>query len=121
GGAIVVWQDLRDSKVQIFAGHVLVTGELDPRWPVGGRALLTDPAALANATGGQGAPALVPDGQGGAIGAWLDKRALLTPSAPSAPRGSVRAGTGGPPARRLPCGRRPAGGSVPCPRHQVLL
>src|SRR5262249_1815292 len=46
GGAIVVWEDLRDPRINIFAGHVLATGELDPAWPAGGRALLTDAAAL---------------------------------------------------------------------------
>jgi hypothetical protein len=35
---------------------------------------LTDPAALANAPGGQKLPVIVPDGAGGAIVAWLDER-----------------------------------------------
>ena len=78
GGAIVVWQDLRDSKINVFAQHVLASGELDPRWPLDGRALLGDPAALATAAGGQTAPAVVPDGAGGAIVAWQDNRDPLT-------------------------------------------
>jgi len=77
-GAIVVWQDLRDPKINVFAQHVLASGELDPRWPLDGRALLGDPAALATAVGGQTAPAVVPDGAGGAIVAWQDNRDPLT-------------------------------------------
>jgi hypothetical protein len=45
----VVWQDLRDPKINVFAQHVLASGELDLRWPLDGRALLGDPAALAAA------------------------------------------------------------------------
>jgi hypothetical protein len=78
GGAIVVWQDLRNPKINVFAQHVVASGELDPRWPVDGRALLGDPAALATAAGGQTAPAVVPDGAGGAIVAWQDNRDPLT-------------------------------------------
>jgi hypothetical protein len=78
GGAIVVWQDLRDPKVNVFAQHVLSNGDLDPRWPVDGRALLGDPAALAGADGGQTAPAALSDGAGGAIVAWQDNRSPLT-------------------------------------------
>ena len=78
GGAIVVWQDLRDPKINVFAQHVFASGELDPRWPLDGRALLGDPAALATSAGGQTAPAAVPDGAGGAIVAWQDNRNPFT-------------------------------------------
>src|SRR5262249_33904396 len=53
GGAIVTWQDLRFPRVNIFARHVLGSGDLDPVWPVDGSALLTDSLALATADGGQ--------------------------------------------------------------------
>jgi flagellar hook capping protein FlgD len=78
GGAIIVWQDLRDPKINVFAQHVLANGELDPRWPLDGLALLADPASLVTAAGGQTAPAVVPDGAGGAIVAWQDNRDPLT-------------------------------------------
>src|SRR5262249_15703671 len=58
GGAIVVWEDLRDPRNNIFAGHVLAGGELDPRWPVGGLPLLGDPSALAGSAGGQRPPVI---------------------------------------------------------------
>jgi hypothetical protein len=74
GGAIVVWHDLRSAKVNIFARRVFATGELDPLWPVDGQALLTDPAALATAVGGQDSPVIASDGAGGAIVAWRDQR-----------------------------------------------
>src|SRR5512142_2601414 len=42
GGAIIVWQDLRFPRVNVFAQHVLAGGEVDPAWPSNGQALLTD-------------------------------------------------------------------------------
>src|SRR5215831_9673795 len=74
GGAIVAWQDDRFKRVNIFAGHVLASGELDPAWPEFGQAMVTDSLALANAAGGQVAPAIVSDGGGGAIVVWQDLR-----------------------------------------------
>jgi len=76
GGAIVVWQDFRSAKVNVFARHVLVSGNVDPAWPINGRALLADSTALATASGGQQFPVIVPDGAGGAIVAWQDGRSL---------------------------------------------
>ena len=73
-GAIVAWQDFRFPRVNVFAQHVLTSGEVDPAWPANGRALLNDPAAIANADGGQTVPQIVPDGSGGAIVAWQDLR-----------------------------------------------
>lgn len=73
-GAIVTWQDGRGGAVNIFAQHVAGSGVVDAAWPVDGRALLTDPAALATAQGGQKLPLIVPDGTGGAFVAWQDER-----------------------------------------------
>lgn len=78
GGAIVVWQDDRNPKVNIFAQHVLFTGALDPGWPTDGRSLLDDPFAMESAAAGQVAPLAVPDGAGGAIVAWVDLRSAAT-------------------------------------------
>ncbi len=77
-GAIVTWQDFRFAKINIFAQHVLASGELDPAWPLNGRVLLSDAAAMANADGGQTDPVIVSDGAGGAIVAWLDNRSPVT-------------------------------------------
>ena len=76
GGAIVVWVDAGSGAVDLFAHHVLASGELDPAWPVSGRALLTDPAALPGPT--QAFPVIVSDGAGGAIVAWQDGRSIAT-------------------------------------------
>jgi hypothetical protein len=74
GGAIVVWQDASSPRVNVFARRVLASGDLDPGWPVDGRALLADSTALENAFEGQQFPVIVPDGAGGAIVAWQDGR-----------------------------------------------
>src|SRR5215831_17506819 len=42
GGAIVAWQDHRNAKVNIFAEHLLPSGELDSRWPQNGQAMVAD-------------------------------------------------------------------------------
>jgi hypothetical protein len=78
GGAIIVWQDSRSTKVNVFAQRVLASGNLDSRWPVDGRALLSDSTALAGATAGQEVPVIVADGTGGAIVAWQDGRNSVT-------------------------------------------
>jgi hypothetical protein len=72
GGAILVWQDARSTKVNLFAHHVLASGELDPAWPVNGRAVLAN--LIAVVAGGPFAPLIVSDGAGGAIVVWLDLR-----------------------------------------------
>ena len=77
-GAIITWQDARSPRLNIFAQHVLASGELDAAWPVNGRALLRDSLALARAAGGQFAPVIVSDGSGGAIVAWRDLRSAVT-------------------------------------------
>lgn len=73
GGAIIAWQDHRNPKVNIFAQHVLASGEVDARWLVDGRAMMAD-TSLAGAAGGPFAPLVVSDGAGGGIVAWVDLR-----------------------------------------------
>lgn len=77
-GAIIAWMDARFPRVNIFARHVLASGEVDGAWPVDGRALLNDPAAMNNADGGQFNPEIVSDGAGGAIVIWQDLRSAVT-------------------------------------------
>ena len=69
GGAIVVWQDIRDNLTDfnIFAQHVLASGAVDAAWPANGR-------ALCFIEGQQKTHVLVSDGAGGAIVAWMDSR-----------------------------------------------
>ena len=74
GGAIIVWEDLRSARVNVFARRVLASGESHPGWPVDGKALLTDSTALQ----GQQFPVIAPDGGGGAIVAWQDGRSIET-------------------------------------------
>ena len=78
GGAIITWHDERFPNVNVFAQHVLASGELDAAWPVDGQALLTDPVAIQGADGGQVSPVIVSDGEGGAIVAWEDNRSPVT-------------------------------------------
>jgi len=78
GGAIITWQDGRSPRVNVFAHHVLASGQLDPAWTVNGQALLTDSLALAGADGGQFTPIIVSDAAGGAIVAWRDFRSPVT-------------------------------------------
>lgn len=69
GGAIVVWQDLRIAADQnIYAGHVLSTGLLDPDWIATGQ-------VVCSATGAQPNVSPVSDGAGGAVVVWDDRRA----------------------------------------------
>jgi hypothetical protein len=68
GGAIITWYDNRTGGIaDIYAQHVLVSGSVDPAWPVNGRALCTAPSP-------QYTPVIVSDGAGGAIVAWNDYR-----------------------------------------------
>ncbi len=69
GGTIITWQDLRDGNApDIYAQHVLASGEVDPAWPADGRAL----CAVAGSQ--QTNPEIVSDGAGGAIVTWQDAR-----------------------------------------------
>lgn len=67
GGAVVCWRDKRADLGDIYAGHVLATGDADPAWPVNG-------SALSTASNSQQIPVALPDGAGGAIVAWTDPR-----------------------------------------------
>ena len=80
GGAIITWHDLRSPRINIFAQHVLASGNVDAAWPADGRALLNNPTALATALAGQKAPVIVSDGAGGAIVAWQDGRSSVIES-----------------------------------------
>jgi flagellar hook capping protein FlgD len=74
GGAIVAWTDTRSTPdgtysdyYDIYAQHVLASGQLNPAWPEDGLAVCTAPHE-------QMSPAIVGDGTGGAFVAWLDAR-----------------------------------------------
>ena len=67
GGAIISWYDMRNGSSDIYAEHVLASGEMDPAWPLNGSALCT-------AAGDQVTPKIAPDGAGGAIVVWEDFR-----------------------------------------------
>jgi len=68
GGAIIAWDDFRNgANYDIYAQHVLVSGTVDPAWPVNGQSLCT-------AAGNQYYPTIVADGSGGAIVTWYDYR-----------------------------------------------
>ena len=69
GGAIVAY--LSDSDV--YAQHIMASGELDPGWPEGGR-------VVCGAPGFQWEPKIVSDGGGGAIVVWHDDRAHVLPA-----------------------------------------
>src|SRR5439155_4199367 len=76
GGAIAAWWDLRAddgsfSNSDIYAQHVQANGAVDAAWPADGRALCT-------AVGLQYSPAIVADGDGGAIVVWHDNRSGAT-------------------------------------------
>ena len=72
-GAIVAWQDGRDSPptVGVFAQHVLANGQVDARWPANGAALCATP-------GTRSSLAITSDGAGGAIVTWMDGRSGAT-------------------------------------------
>lgn len=65
GGAIVVWQDLRNSPYDIFAQQIRADGSL--AWNVDGVAVCVH-------SGQQRTPRVVSDGQSGAIVVWDDLR-----------------------------------------------
>ncbi|MCC6349840.1 MAG: T9SS type A sorting domain-containing protein [Candidatus Eisenbacteria bacterium] len=72
GGAVVVWSDYRSgTEADVYAQRILVSGVVDPSWPVNGLALCT-------ASGSQYGSALVGDGSGGAVVAWVDGRGGVT-------------------------------------------
>ena len=66
GGALVAWEDSRDdAQRDLYAQHVLGSGEVDPTWPDDGRVVSAGPGA-------QHRLGLAADGAGGAIVAWED-------------------------------------------------
>jgi hypothetical protein len=72
GGALVTWQDSRSSSpgfdvYDIYAQRLLATGAPAPGWPANGAAVCTN-------VGNQLFPEIAPDGAGGAIVTWYDRR-----------------------------------------------
>jgi hypothetical protein len=65
GGAIVTWQDGRGGWIDIYAQRVSAAGAV--LWA-------SDGVAICMAVDNQFTPAIVPDGTGGAIVAWYDRR-----------------------------------------------
>ena len=77
GGAILVWEDYREdgsggpssTNTDVYAIRVNPDGTIHPAWAVNGSPVCTEP-------GKQDLPRLVPDGDGGVIVAWRDRRNL---------------------------------------------
>lgn len=67
GGAFVVWQDQRTGASDVYAQHVLSSGQLDPAWPTSG-------LAVCSAVDNQVAPEITSDGAHGVFVAWYDYR-----------------------------------------------
>jgi len=68
GGAIIAWQDHRNGFNQdLYAQRLMGSGSVAPGWP-------TDGLPVCTADGDQFYPAVLGDGQGGAIVAWQDGR-----------------------------------------------
>ena len=69
GGLFLTWTDFRSGNPgsDIFAGHVLDSGAVDPAWPVDGLGVCTAP-------GSQVGPRAVSDGAHGVILTWTDTR-----------------------------------------------
>lgn len=64
GGVLIAWPDYRSgTNYDMYAQHVMSTGNLDPAWPAGGRDLSTS-------TISQMHPQMVTDGWGGAVVTW---------------------------------------------------
>ena len=67
GGAITLWAEQRSFDYDIYAQHFLANGTIAAGWP-------SDGVALTTFSGDQVRPFAVPDGSGGAIVAWEDRR-----------------------------------------------
>ncbi len=74
GGAFVAWNDNRVGipttnpfYFDIYAQHILASGEIDPRWPIDGLPVCTAPS-------GQYVFDMTTDGQGGVFLVWEDFR-----------------------------------------------
>ncbi|MBI5709941.1 MAG: hypothetical protein HZC42_06495 [Candidatus Eisenbacteria bacterium] len=73
GGAFAAWGDSRaypNIERDIYAQHILATGDLAPGWPQQG-------APVCVAPGQQGVGGVLTDGMGGCIVAWDDRRNLV--------------------------------------------
>jgi hypothetical protein len=60
GGAIIVWEDTRSGTQDVYAQHLMASGDRAPGWPENGLAICALP-------GDQYGPHLIPDGGGGAF------------------------------------------------------
>ncbi|MCC6650387.1 MAG: hypothetical protein IT348_04480 [Candidatus Eisenbacteria bacterium] len=67
GGMILAWTDHRGASWDIYAIHVLASGNVDPGWPATGVALCTE-------AGDQNMSDIVSDAAGGAFVVWSDLR-----------------------------------------------
>jgi hypothetical protein len=67
GGAFVAWTSGKAPALRVHAQHVLASASIDPVWPVGGLVVCAEDSAHVS-------PAIVADGRGGAIIAWVDRR-----------------------------------------------
>jgi hypothetical protein len=68
GGALIAWADFRNgSTSDIYAQHILASGDLATGWHLDGR-------AICSARNGQSTPAISGDGAGGAVVSWTDSR-----------------------------------------------
>jgi hypothetical protein len=73
GGAFILWRDLRDLNVtdlDHYIQHITADGKVAPGWPADGVPLCTAPGPQFFAPGA----CLIPDGLGGAIATWWDRR-----------------------------------------------
>lgn len=67
GGAFIGWADARSGDLDVYAQHLLSSGQVDPGWPAGGAPVSTAPKP-------QNSIVLIGDGAGGVIAAWTDFR-----------------------------------------------
>jgi hypothetical protein len=66
------WIEVGTSPYALFAQRLTIQGTIASGWPVGGRGVVTTPAAVSRAE-------VVPDGAGGALIAWYDYRSTGGP------------------------------------------
>lgn len=66
GGVLLAWRDNRNDS-DLYVGHVLGSGQLDPAWPATGLAIASGPGAQFGAQ-------VCADGQGGLFASWQDAR-----------------------------------------------